>query len=91
MYGKTEPRADDRGGVEPVCSLREGDIIRVGSEWMLVADEPLTMHRGLGLFDDFALLIEVEVRDADGIGPRRRLVLPADRGVLVVSRNHEEG
>jgi hypothetical protein len=82
-------QADRDGVAEPVCELRAGDIVRIGSEQLLVTAEPMTMHRGLGLFDDFALLVGIEVQCADTGTPRRRLVVEPDAHVVVVSRHPE--
>jgi hypothetical protein len=82
-------RPDQRGIAEPVCALRAGDVVRIGAEQLLVTADPMTMHRGLGLFDDFALFIGIDVQRADGGAPRRRLVLEPDTPVVVLSRHPE--
>jgi hypothetical protein len=82
---------DEDAVATPVCELRPGDIIWLGAERLLVAEEPVTIHRGLGLFDDFALFIGVEVQSADDGGPRRRLALEPDTDVPVARRDHEAG
>ncbi len=59
--------ANDRIPTERVAptEIEEGDLIIDGSMLLRVVSEPHTMHSGLGLFDDFRVLIRVEVEDLE--------------------------
>ncbi|MDQ6730743.1 MAG: hypothetical protein M3022_10665 [Actinomycetota bacterium] len=47
-----------------------GDVLLLEGERVLVLDEPVLMHRGLGLFDELELLVGVTVAGLSGV-PRR--------------------
>lgn len=43
------------------AELLPGDLVLVNATWARVVDEPMTMHRGLGMFDDFQLLVGTRI------------------------------
>jgi hypothetical protein len=45
--------------------LEEGDLIVDGSTCLRVIGEPQSMHTGLGLFDEFQMMIRAELEDTD--------------------------
>lgn len=38
-----------------------GDLVLVRGTWARVLGEPMTMHRGLGPFDDFQILVGAQI------------------------------
>ncbi len=63
--------------------LARNDIIRFDDRCMRVLDEPETIHRGLGLFDEFQLLVGVRCVDAARPSAREYLVLDPEETVTV--------
>lgn len=57
--------ADER--IERVSpgELAPGDLVLVESEPARVLEEPMAMHRGLGLFDEFQMLVGVRLQRRD--------------------------
>jgi hypothetical protein len=45
--------------------LEDGDLIVDGLMSLRVVGEPQSMHSGLGLFDDFQMMIRAEVEDVE--------------------------
>jgi hypothetical protein len=45
--------------------VEAGDLIIDGSTSLRVLSEPYSMHKGLGLFDDFQMMIRAEVEDTE--------------------------
>jgi hypothetical protein len=43
----------------------EGDLIFDGSTYLRVLGEPYSVHTGLGLFDEFQMMIRAEVEDTE--------------------------
>jgi hypothetical protein len=41
--------------------LLPGDLVRVHAAWARVLDEPMTVHRGLGIFDDLQILVGASI------------------------------
>ena len=62
--------------------LRPGDLVQVDATWVCVIDEAMTMHRGMGIFDDFELLVGARVKPVDSETSTLRTWQPTDR-VLV--------
>lgn len=62
--------------------LRPGDLVQVDVTWVYVIDEAMTMHRGMGIFDDFELLVGARVRPVDSETSTLRTWQPTDQ-VLV--------
>ena len=56
----------------PVQEVRPGDALVLEREDLVVAGEPVTMHAGLGLFDELALFVGVPVRAGSGRAVLRR-------------------
>lgn len=67
--------------------LARYDVIRLEDRPMRLLDDPETVHRGLGLFDDFQLLVGMRCVDARSpdAGPEY-LVLDPEETVLVYRR-----
>jgi hypothetical protein len=59
--------SQDRIPTERVAptEIKEGDLIIEGSMLLRVVSEPQTMHLGLGLFDDFRVMIRADVQDLE--------------------------
>jgi hypothetical protein len=59
--------ADQKALTEEVAptEVEQGDLVVEGSRVLRVTGEPQTMHSGLGLFDDFRIMIRAEVEDVD--------------------------
>jgi hypothetical protein len=55
-------RDDERLLDISASELAPGDVVIEDGVPLVVEEEPLTMHRGLGMFDEFELLIGVRVR-----------------------------
>jgi hypothetical protein len=45
--------------------LADGDVVLDGELCLRIIGEPQTMHTGLGLFDEFQLMIRTEVEDSE--------------------------
>jgi hypothetical protein len=45
--------------------LEDGDVVLDGPTFLRVIGEPQSMHSGLGLFDDFQMMIRAEVEDTE--------------------------
>lgn len=45
--------------------IEDGDLLIEGSRLLRVVSEPQTMHLGLGLFDDFRVMIRADVQDLE--------------------------
>jgi hypothetical protein len=43
----------------PPAELKPGDLVLLDRERLRVLDEPLTVHRGLGMFDEFKVMAGV--------------------------------
>jgi hypothetical protein len=41
--------------------LMPGDLVLVNEAWARVLDEAMTMHRGMGMFDEFQLLVGTRI------------------------------
>ena len=60
--------------------LLPGDVILVGSDtWARVLEEAMTMHRGLGMFDDFQLLVGARIELPDHSGSQLWTWKPDER------------
>lgn len=59
--------AHDRISTKRVAptEIEAGDLVLDGSTLLLVVNDPQTMHSGLGLFDDFRVMIRAEVEDLE--------------------------
>lgn len=50
--------------------LLPGDVILVRCAWARVLEEAMTMHRGLGMFDEFQILVGTRIEFLDHPGPQ---------------------
>lgn len=75
--------ATPMGPVKLACELIPGDVVDAVGEQLLVIEEPLSVHRGLGLFDEFELLVNVTFRDQGGNGDVLNVLLGPNISVRV--------
>jgi hypothetical protein len=59
--------------------LMPGDLVFVDAGWACVLDEPMTMHRGLGMFDDFQLFVGTRVEFSGKAGSQAWTWHPTER------------
>ena len=59
--------------------LLPGDLVLINTTWARVLDEAMTMHRGLGMFDDFQLLVGARIEFVGKLGSRTWMWRPTDR------------
>lgn len=64
------------------------DVIYHEDRWLRVLDDPETVHQGLGLFDEFRLL--VGIRCVDETRPSGREYVFLDPNQRVIARRGEE-
>jgi hypothetical protein len=74
----TEPSETQLVELSP-SELLPDDLVLVNANWARVIDEAMTMHRGLGMFDDFQLLVGARIEFAGQPGARVWTWKPADR------------
>ena len=59
--------------------LMPDDLVLVSATWARVLDEAMTMHRGLGMFDDFQVFVGARIEFVGQAGPRVWQWAPGDR------------
>jgi len=69
--------------VTPALELETDDVIFHADRWVRVVDEPHTVHRGLGPFDEFQILIGFYFADLRTPRKREYGVLAPDHEVAV--------
>jgi hypothetical protein len=61
----------------PARALEAGDVIELDGEELEVVGEPYTVHRGHSLFDEFEVLVGLQLRSLGGqLAMIRRVLRP---------------